>query len=164
MKRHRMKHLFLKIFFGLLLLGGLSSCENESAFTPGHKHDEHCVKFIGFGCASYEGNYGNDFQSALDSLMRKERKYVESLITQLEEECSDCGYNRNETLLGFDTLQVADDDIILDRSRTYINVWLYIQRKPFDSVFSSEPIYVHLYNYGIIDSRGDRYIWIELPD
>ena len=154
-----MKHLYEKAIACLLLIGGLESCEQNPIIMPPVVYDENCLGFKEIGvCSFFNGNYGTDFQSALDSIIRYESKWVDSLITDLEVECSDCGYNRNETRLEFDTVHVATDDIALDRTRTYIYVWLTISRKPFDAAFSSEPVYVQFHNYGIIDSRGDRYL------
>ena len=64
-----------KFLISLLLVGGLTACERHGNNTP-VEYDDNCLGFVELGryvCAFYIGNYGPDFQTALDSVVKVEQ-------------------------------------------------------------------------------------------
>ena len=74
-------------------------------------------------------------------------------------------YDPDKTYLRLDTVHVREDDVTLDRSRTYIRVWLYMMEEwTSKASYLIAPWYTPIYDYGIIDNKGDRYFHDDLPD
>lgn len=165
-----MKTNAIRLLFSLLLVGGLTACErnpdgNMSAYTPVEFNDS-CLGFVELGhyvCAFYAGNYGPDFQTALDSVVKVEQKAVDAYVKANESAAHK--YYPDKTYLHFDTVHVHEDDVSLDRSRTYISVWLcMLQEWTNESFYPTEPYYLPVYDYGIIDNKGNRYYHNYPPD
>lgn len=154
-----------KFLISLLLVGGLTACERHGNNTP-VEYDDNCLGFVELGryvCAFYIGNYGPDFQTALDSVVKVEQRMVDAYVKANESAAHK--YYPDKTYLRLDTVHVREDDVTLDRSRTYIRVWLYMMEEwTSEASYPIAPWYWPLYDYGIIDNKGDRYFHDDLPD
>ncbi len=130
----------------------LSSCEPIECNKEGHyhffTHDPERTS-----CAQYDGNYGEDFESALDSLIRTYYVHI------------DLSKYRNYYFT-VDTLQFIDHPD--NQNRDFLYTVLF--QDGFDDVITGH-IYDGMYYGGgssvfdwIIDTKGDVYYWIPLPD
>ncbi len=97
-----------------------------------------------WGCMSYIGHYGEDFDSALDSLLRS---YGTSLL--------------DETLyIHQDTIHPYHPD---RENRAFVDVHISWEVNKTSGTFSSEHEYEYEYVDNVIDTKGDVY-YIDLPD
>ncbi len=157
---------YLRTIVFLLTIISFAACEKkpQMIFNPSIVFDDQCLGFkeIGNACSFYMGNYGPNFDDALDSVQKVNTQIVNREFEQLSNIADE--YDFDDTTLNFEAYHVAEDDIALDRRRTYTHIVLYVLWKGNSDNSLHQPSYVPIFDYGVIDNCGDWYVCNYPPD